>query len=318
MNKFSYMKNLYLENDAIKTSSELSLLKLFDCNLIVDSTTLKNGQNTKMLREISKICGIDICFGYTLKEDLFNSTINIDFSKVHNDIRYEITYGYEDLIPGFLGEFIISDQFPNEKEIIFFDIVFKVVYEYNIPVFIKLNYNSNSKVVEYFEENLNKNYDKLDKKLFVFILAHDCEDTTIIDYLLNKGYSLIIGLYNCDLVKAKRIQENQYKMDEDFNINCFYFNNEKLKFIVDLIKRKKYISQIMISNNINFKTQLKKYGSFGYTNLFVNYIHKIIKEAELNNEEARKIFNENLINLLSWWQPPKKEEKKVKMITCEK
>jgi hypothetical protein len=99
-----------------------------------------------------------------------------------------------------------------------------------------------------------------------------------------------------------------------------YFSKEKLDLINSLIleKNKKYIRQIMISNNINFKIQLKQYGGFGYCNLFKNYFTKIVKLSDLNNNEINLIFKENLLNLLAWWTIPKKEEKKIKMIACSK
>jgi predicted metal-dependent phosphotriesterase family hydrolase len=95
-----------------------------------------------------------------------------------------------------------------------------------------------------------------------------------------------------------------------------YYSKAKRDLICDLLGDKKYIDQIMISNNINFKVQLKKYGGFGYANIFVNYRNKIIDRVGLTEEEVRKVFRENILNLLAWWEPPKKQEKRVDMITC--
>jgi hypothetical protein len=72
----------------------------------------------------------------------------------------------------------------------------------------------------------------------------------------------------------------------------------------------------MISNNINFRIQLKKYGGFGYNNFWQNYYEELVIKLDLNDEEKELIFSDNLLSILSWWQPPKKEEKTVIMITC--
>ena len=55
-----------------------------------------------------------------------------------------------------------------------------------------------------------------------------------------------------------------------------YYNNAKAIFINDILKEfKRYIKQIMISNNINYRIQLKEYGGFGYNNIFENYYETI-------------------------------------------
>jgi hypothetical protein len=77
----------------------------------------------------------------------------------------------------------------------------------------------------------------------------------------------------------------------------------------------------MISNNINFKTQLKtyktiniiRYGGFGYSNLFENYLKQITNLCE---EEIISVFSTNLLKLLEWWREPCFEVKSVKTITC--
>jgi hypothetical protein len=123
-----------------------------------------------LLKEIAETSGINICFGFTLKEDLFNSTsLNIDIQNLHNEIRYELIYGYDDLIPAFLGEVLISENFPNPLEETYFQIVFKVMEEFKIPVFIKLNtsFPKNLSIIEYILKHCHNH--KIEKKLFVFI-----------------------------------------------------------------------------------------------------------------------------------------------------
>jgi hypothetical protein len=73
----------------------------------------------------------------------------------------------------------------------------------------------------------------------------------------------------------------------------------------------------MISNNINFKCQLKKYGGYGYADLFKRYLIQIKNYCNLSDEEIKMIFMDNLLNLISWWEPPKLSEKVVKNITCQ-
>lgn len=73
----------------------------------------------------------------------------------------------------------------------------------------------------------------------------------------------------------------------------------------------------MISNNINFRCQLKKYGGYGYADLFKRYLNHIEKYCKLKDEETKRIFRDNLLNLICWWEPPKLSEKIVKSITCQ-
>jgi hypothetical protein len=73
----------------------------------------------------------------------------------------------------------------------------------------------------------------------------------------------------------------------------------------------------MISNNINFKCQLKQFGGYGYADLFKRYLINIQKNCNLNDEELKMIFRDNLLNLITWWEPPKISQKVVKNITCE-
>jgi hypothetical protein len=329
INIFSSLKNLYLDSDPTKAADELFLLKDYKCNIILDATTKSNGQNPKNLREISKLSNLDILFGYTLKNDYFreNAILN-NIEKIHNEIRYELVYGYDDLIPSFLGEMIISDSqtFPNKNEAALFEILFKVVEEFSIPLFIKLNYTSASgnNIFEFFDKKISNL--KIDKKLLVFIFTKDIVTDEEIKFIqkeiLGRGFTLILGIYDCDLVLAnKKINNQETNLDEftlNSNILSPYFSKEKLNFFTQLIltENKKFIDQIMISNNINFRIQLKKYGGFGYCNLFRNYYDKIVQGCNLSDEENRKIFNQNLLNLMAWWEPPKKNEKKVKMITC--
>jgi hypothetical protein len=323
VNQFGFLKNLYLDSDVTKSADELSLLKEYNCEMVIDSTTKKNGQNLKNLRDISNLSGISICFGYTLKEDFFNYRYDYNFDKIHNEIRYELVYGYDDMIPSFLGEIIISDgkQFPNKNEENFFEILFKLVEEFNIPLFIKLNKTSFDclNTFDYFEKKLS-NY-KFERKLIVFICTFEEPNENllkmILENILKKGYSIIYTIYECDLVVANKLKESNI-INQDFFTSSFYYSRSKLEFIKCLInlENKKYISQIMLSNGVNFRIQLKKYGGFGYVNFFKNYFFKIIEISHLNNEEINIIFRENLLNLLSWWEPPKKNIKKVKMITC--
>lgn len=131
----------------------------------------------KVLRSLSKLTNINICFGLTFKEDLFDNIVktsfNIDFNKIHSDLRYELTYGFEDFIPTFLGEFFLTKNFPSETDKSYFNILIKLSIEFGIPILIKLNHFIQDKK---FQENFNnyfnniqKNYPLLkDKKKIVF------------------------------------------------------------------------------------------------------------------------------------------------------
>lgn len=73
----------------------------------------------------------------------------------------------------------------------------------------------------------------------------------------------------------------------------------------------------MISNNISFKTQLKKFGGYGYADLFKRYKNTICSFTKINEEIQNKIFRDNFLEIVCWWEPPKFSEKVVKKLTCQ-
>jgi hypothetical protein len=51
------------------------------------------------------------------------------------------------------------------------------------------------------------------------------EDTELIKHnILEKGYSLIIGIYDCDIVLANKIIENK-ELNKEFNTSSVKFYN---------------------------------------------------------------------------------------------
>jgi hypothetical protein len=115
---------------------------------------------------------------------------------------------------------------------------------------------------------------------------------------------LNLNIYECDITKQNEKIDN-------------YYNPKKIELIkkIILIDNKKYIEQILLSNNINFKINLKQFGSFGYENLFINYFPEILNN--LNEIEIKKILYENLFNLLEYWTELEKIQKDVKKLKCE-
>ena len=261
---FSLFKNLYLDADVALASNELNYLKKYNTNLICDVTNVINGQNKEKLKEISNLSKIQICFGYSVDKEKVK-----DLKKYSNDIQYEIIYGFDNLVPSFIGEEIIQDKFPSSEyeEKVYETILNDIVNQYNIPIFFKLNgeqkfYDTNT-ILKWVKTKKIENK----KKIVFSISISDYDDDNLDkirllcnDLLLN-GYSLILSTYDCDVSKNK----NEEKLD-------LYFNKSKANFINSiLIENRKFIQNIMLSNNINFKIQLKYFGGFGYENLFENY-----------------------------------------------
>ena len=305
---FSIFQNLYLDADVALASNELNYLKQFNTNLICDVTNVTNGQNKEKLKEISNLSNIQICFGYSIDIDKIR-----DLKKYSNDIQYEIVYGFDNLVPSFIGEEIIKEKFPfNEYEEKVYDMVLNdIVNKYDIPIFFKLNGKQ-----KLFETNnflaWIKNKKIVNKKKIIFSISISDNDENQLENIkklckdiVENDYSLILSIYDCDVLKNK----SEEKID-------LYFNKIKAKFINSfLLENKKYISNIMLSNNINFKIQLKYFGGFGYINLFENYFDIITNN--LNQEEINSIFYLNLLNILEYWKELEKYKKKIKMIKCE-
>ena len=305
---FSIFQNLYLDADVALASNELNYLKQFNTNLICDVTNINNGQNKEKLKEISNLSNIQICFGYSIDTEKIR-----DLKKYSNDIQYEIVYGFNNLIPSFIGEEIIKETFPsNEYEEKVYDMVLNdIINKYEIPIFFKLNGKQKLlKTNTFFSWIKNKKIENKKKIIFSISISDNDENQfenikKLCKDIIESDYSLILSIYDCDVLKNK----SEEKID-------LYFNKIKAKFINSfLLENKKYISNIMLSNNINFKIQLKYFGGFGFINLFENYFDIITND--LNQEEINSLFYLNLLNILEYWKEIEKYKKKVKMIICE-
>ena len=325
-------QNLYFDENASKISNELEFTKKYNCILICDSTNEKFHQNKLLLKEVENITKLNICFGQSLDYE----KAKLDLKKYSNDLQYLIVYGKDEepenekLIPSYIGEELIEEEFDTNKDEykdiceLYKMIINDLVIKYGIPFYIKLQgkqkYIKYNTIIDFF----NKNSTNLkDKKKIVFILSlSDYEENLyqneihdIISKILFNGFSLIITIYECDYSLLSKY--NNTSLDNSkINLLDVYYNNTKAKFINNILNEfKRYIKQIMISNNINYRIQLKEYGGFGYNNLFENYYDNIIQG--LDEDNIKDIFCFNLLNLLCYWEPIEKFQKSVKMVKCE-
>ena len=325
-------QNLYFDENASKISNELEFTKKYNCILICDSTNKKFHQNKLLLKEVENITKLNICFGQSLDYE----KAKLDLKKYSNDLQYLIVYGKDEepenekLIPSYIGEELIEEEFDTNKDEykdiceLYKMIINDLVIKYGIPFYIKLQgkqkYIKYNTIIDFF----NKNSTNLkDKKKIVFILSlSDYEENLyqneihdIISKILFNGFSLIITIYECDYSLLSKY--NNTSLDNSkINLLDVYYNNTKAKFINNILNEfKRYIKQIMISNNINYRIQLKEYGGFGYNNLFENYYDNIIQG--LDEDNIKDIFCFNLLNLLCYWEPIEKFQKSVKMVKCE-
>ena len=315
-NPLSIYQNLYFEPDSGQISNELEPLKKNNCLLVCDTTNEKHGQNKKIFTEIQKISKINICFGISLNFNKFKENPK----KYSNELQYLVVYGddkepdNEKLIPSFIGEEFLTelnDDIKNLYKMVIDDLINK----YEIPLFIKIQGKNKFDILKKYVDFLNSN-NVVNKSKIVFILGlsdnegdkFDNEISETIENILSNNYSIILTTFDCDYSLLK---ENNTNSNVDL-----YFNKTKAKFLNKIItKNKKYIKLIMLSNNINYRVQLKKYGGFGYNNLFENYLNFILNG--LDKENAEDLLCNNLLNLLCYWEPIEKFKKSVKMIKCE-
>ena len=325
-------QNLYFDENVSKISNELEFTKKYNCILVCDSTNEKFHQNKSLLKEVQNTCKINICFGQSLDYEKAKS----DLKKYSNDLQYLIVYGKDDepenekLIPSYIGEELIDEEFDENKNEykniceLYKMIINDLVDKYGIPFYIKLQgkqkYINTNTIIDFFNAN---SQNLKDKKKLVFILSLSDYDENLyknsihdlISKILINGYSLIITIYECDYSLLSKYKISSIENNK-INLMDVYYNNAKAIFINDILKEfKRYIKQIMISNNINYRIQLKEYGGFGYNNLFENYYENIIQG--LNEDEIKDLFCFNLLNLLCYWEPVEKLEKSVKMVKCE-
>ena len=325
-------QNLYFDENASKISNELEFTKKYNCILICDSTNEKFHQNKLLLKEVENITKLNICFGQSLDYE----KAKLDLKKYSNDLQYLTVYGKDEepenekLIPSYIGEELIDEEFDTNKDEykdiceLYKMIINDLVIKYGIPFYIKLQgkqkYIKYNTIIDFFNNNsTNLN----DKKKIVFILSlSDYEENLyqneihdIISKILFNGFSLIITIYECDYSLLSKYNNTSLE-NSKINLLDVYYNNTKAKFINNILNEfKRYIKQIMISNNINYRIQLKEYGGFGYNNLFENYYDNIIQG--LDEDNIKDIFCFNLLNLLCYWEPIEKFQKSVKMVKCE-
>ena len=325
-------QNLYFDENASKISNELEFTKKYNCILICDSTNEKFHQNKLLLKEVENITKLNICFGQSLDYE----KAKLDLKKYSNDLQYLIVYGKDEepenekLIPSYIGEELIDEEFDTNKDEykdiceLYKMIINDLVIKYGIPFYIKLQgkqkYIKYNTIIDFFNNNsTNLN----DKKKIVFILSlSDYEENLyqneihdIISKILFNGFSLIITIYECDYSLLSKYNNTSLE-NSKINLLDVYYNNTKAKFINNILNEfKRYIKQIMISNNINYRIQLKEYGGFGYNNLFENYYDNIIQG--LDEDNIKDIFCFNLLNLFCYWEPIEKFQKSVKMVKCE-
>ena len=325
-------QNLYFDENASKISNELEFTKKYNCILICDSTNEKFHQNKLLLKEVENITKLNICFGQSLDYE----KAKLDLKKYSNDLQYLIVYGKDEepenekLIPSYIGEELIDEEFDTNKDEykdiceLYKMIINDLVIKYGIPFYIKLQgkqkYIKYNTIIDFFNNNSTN---LKDKKKIVFILSlSDYEENLyqneihdIISKILFNGFSLIITIYECDYSLLSKYNNTSLENNK-INLLDVYYNNTKAKFINNILNEfKRYIKQIMISNNINYRIQLKEYGGFGYNNLFENYYDNIIQG--LDEDNIKDIFCFNLLNLLCYWEPIEKFQKSVKMVKCE-
>ena len=318
-------QNLYFEPDIKSISNELELTKKYNCGLICDVTNNKYHQNKELLKKVQTVCKINICVGQSLDYSKAKSNLK----KYSNDLQYLIIYGddkeseNDKLIPGFIGEELIEEDFDMDKNEfkdkvnLYHMVINDLVNKYGIPFFIKLNgkqkYKSTNTIIDFFNKNTITN-----KKKLVFILSisdydennYNGEIKNLIEFILISGYSIILTTYECDYSILNKQNEKKLQLFD------LYYNKTKAIFLNKILKDfSKYMKQIMLSNNINYRIQLKEYGGFGYNNLFENY-YTIITEG-LNKEDINDLMNNNLLNVLCYWQFIEKFKSSVKMVKCE-
>ena len=315
-NPLSIYQNLYFEPDSGQISNELEPLKKNNCLLVCDTTNEKHGQNKKIFTEIQKISKINICFGISLNLNKFKENPK----KYSNELQYLVVYGddkepdNEKLIPSFIGEEFLTelnDDIKNLYKMVIDDLINK----YEIPLFIKIQGKNKFDILKKYVDFFNSN-NVVNKSKIVFILGlsdneedkFDNEISETIENILSNNFNIILTTFDSDYSLLKENNPNS-------NVDL-YFNKTKVNFFNKIItKNKKYIKLIMLSNNINYRVQLKKYGGFGYNNLFENYLNFILNG--LDKENAEDLLYNNLLNLLCYWEPIEKFKKSVKMIKCE-
>ena len=306
----SIYQNLHLEPDASNIANELEGLKRYNIALICDVTSEDDGLNRKVLREVQNLSKIPICCGHTID---IASIKNIDV--YIKDLEYTIVYGkdLESLTfhPSFLKLSIDNSAEVIESKEKYNKIAVDIVDKYQIPLFVslgrKLITEPNDGLIDVLNALQIKNRSKL-------VFACPLNDSYVLDDKIKETIRNNVGNLVCnDYCVVITLFDFDKGGDKMMDVP---FNHWKAVFVKELITaNKSKLSHLFLSNNLNYKIQLKKFGGFGYENLFENYLEIITKE--LTKEEKDAILFENLLSLLAFWEELKPIEKTAKYVTCE-
>ena len=278
------------EDDVIR--DELLEFKLAGGRTIVEQSSI--GTNTsrshEVVKRISEDLGINIVIGtgYYIKQSLPQSIIEANKIDLIKNIVNEIRFGIEntEIKPGIIGEIGISPVIESwDKKLL--KVVSKAHIETGLPLSVHIQAVP---MVKGFTGDLNgievlKILDEEKVNLNKVIICHTDAKTNI------KNIKNIIK-YGA-FAEFDHIGKDFYFLETDFLMDRDFDRVMALKELID----SGYINNILISQDVCLKTDLIKYGGFGYAHI-LNDIVPIMLKKGITKKEIRTIMVENPKTLL--------------------
>jgi phosphotriesterase-related protein len=275
--------NLVLDEEDI--ADELLQFKIAGGKTLVEQSSIGAGRSTEAIQNISRLVGIHIITGtgYYLKQSLPPDIVNAGEATLLKNIIREVRHGINgtEIRPGIIGELGIGPAIEDwEKKLL--KVAAEAQRETGLAVFIHIqavptlpNFSGKLNGMEVIKilENAGASLDKV-------AICHT--DAKIdLEYIKNITRH---GVY----AEFDHIGKDYYYPQTDFLMDRDMDRVLALKELID----NGCIEKILISQDVCLKTDLIKYGGFGYAHILKNIVPLMMKRG-ITQKQVDTVMVEN-------------------------
>ncbi|KAL4511835.1 hypothetical protein ABPG72_012680 [Tetrahymena utriculariae] len=263
--------------------------------LIVEATNNQNGQDYAKLKQLAKLLKINLVKGFTFGKDLSKIDLNDEKTKVLfssqnilNQVDFEFELGTNEQKPSYIGEIELSElnlesNLVHQNALIAYLHISKVK---KVPIIFNLKNQPTPNIEKLISQMKPEHVGRI--VLFNPQFEYE-EKRLVIEKENEQNLTLVKQIKN---FKEILILLNQ-KFILGFDILRYEYND--LVDITKLLLQKGYSKQILISNGVKYRTDLRKYGGKGFFAVF-----DFIKDTQMNDQQIEDIFRNNMIAVLQW------------------
>ena len=283
-NPFALMDNLLMD-DVDLAIKEAKRFRWAGGKTIVDVTCGGMGGDVNALRKISIETGLNIIAGcgYYIDPSHPSSLNDKSVDEISNDIIDEIENGIEDtnIKPGIIGE-IGTSQTLTENEEKVLRAAAKAQLKTGLPLYVHPYIRDRKPHALKLLYILEKEGVELNR----VIICHLDGDLNL-DYhkqIAERGAYVEYDIFGKEYTRT----ELSYELPKD---------TQRVKFLVNMIEEG-FVEQMLISHDICFKMDLRRYGGWGYDHILTNVIPMFLK-AGLGDDIIRQLLEINPRNALT-------------------